>query len=408
MSDAFTVTGINGYVRSLMDSDDLLRDVWVEGEISNLKRTNSGYVYFTLKDSGAQLRCALFKRIPNAHTLEEGALIQAHGKITLYVDRGDCQLYVDEVRASGGVGQLYEQFEALKRKLDAEGLFDEIRKRPMPAFPKVIGVVTSADAAGFKDVLNVLSRRFPLAQVVLSHTLVQGNDAPPQIVRALEKLVAYGKCDVVLVCRGGGSIEDLWCFNDERVARAISDCPVPVISGVGHETDFTIADFVADLRAPTPSAAAEILTPNITDLQDLIEGARLDLDYLLQSTLEGAKQGLTQAQRTLEMLSPQRTIADMQQRLDTAQERLNAFPSRLISLWRERLASKQDTLEATNPHAVLARGYAIVTRKTDGQAITQPKDAPNGTAITIQLKNGTLFARTEDETTHGNYNRTLF
>lgn len=402
-----SVTQVNHYVRALMDADDLLREVWVQGEVSNLKRANSGYVYFSLKDGNAQLRCALFKRLPQAESLRDGAFIQAHGRVTLYIDKGDCQLYVDDLRLSNSVGDLYEQFEGLKRKLEAEGLFDTARKRPMPAFPRRIGVVTSADAAAWRDVQNVLGRRFPLAHVLLSHTLVQGNDAPAHIVRALQRAVRAG-VDAILLCRGGGSMEDLWCFNDERVARAIVACPVPVISGVGHETDFTIADFVADLRAPTPSAAAELLTPNVQDLRAELAFFQRELADLIRDGLSQRNASLSQLGRALAHQSPQRTLADMRQRLDTVHERLQAAPTRLLAQWRERVAAKAETLEAVSPQAVLARGYAIIKRKSDGKAITRPKDAPPGTAITLQTKDGKLHARTEEEGTHERYDKTLF
>jgi exodeoxyribonuclease VII large subunit len=406
--EAYSVTGITGYLRSLLESDDLLSDVWVRGEISNLKRASSGYTYFTLKDSTAQLRCAIFKKLWNVADLADGQSIQAHGKISVYDARGDYQLYIDELQTVSAKGDLYLQFEQLKQKLEAEGLFDSERKRPLPTFPLRLGVVTSADAAAFQDVRNVLSRRFPLIQIVLSPTLVQGQEAPNQIVKAIEKLNTYGQADVILVCRGGGSIEDLWSFNDERVARAIFNSALPVITGVGHETDFTIADFVADVRAPTPSAAAEMLTPDITDLQADLGALVQTLDDEMRYLLATWRDNLQDQDKTLALFSPQRAINDKRQRIDDLSERLHYHTQRRLALAKERLASRTHALETANPQALLKRGYAMVTRTRDGKPLLNIKDAPVGTALKIRLQDGQLSARVEDDTTNESYNRTLF
>ncbi|MEL7236277.1 MAG: exodeoxyribonuclease VII large subunit, partial [Chloroflexota bacterium] len=264
MPEIYPIAEITAHIRYLLETDTVLQDVWVQGEVSNMKRAASGHWYFTLKDSASQLRCVMWRSDASRQLVvpENGDSIIVHGRVSVYDQRGDYQLYADFIRAAG-VGDLYAQFEQLKMKLDAEGLFAAEHKKPLPVFPLRIGVVTSPDAAGYQDVLDVLRRRFPLADVTLSPTLVQGAEAPPLIADAIHRLDASGKVDVILVVRGGGSIEDLWAFNDEQVARAAFEAVTPLVSGVGHETDFTIIDFVADQRAPTPSAAAELVSPDV-------------------------------------------------------------------------------------------------------------------------------------------------
>lgn len=407
-STAYSITGVTAYIRNLLESDDLLADVWVTGEVSNYRPAASGHWYFTVKDDNAQLKCVMFRSAAVRQSIEmrEGDAVNVHGRISVYDARGEYQLYADMIQPAGGVGSLYEQFERIKAKLLAEGLFDEARKRLLPAFPRKIGIVTSPDAAAFQDVQNVLRRRYPLAEVVLSPTLVQGVEAPPMIVRAIERL-QQTDIDVLLICRGGGSIEDLWAFNDERVARALADSRVPTVSGVGHETDFTIVDFVTDRRAPTPSAAAEISTPNVADLYYDLMQTDLLLARLLQDRIALARQTLTTQDRRLEMASPQRSVRMARQQLDDLYERLHSAQGRYFSRLQERLQARQQALQAANPDAILARGYAIVTRSEDGTRIRSIKDASQGSGVMIRLKDGTLAARIEDEETHGQYKRTL-
>ena len=260
--ETMTVTQVTRYVKSLLDGDYALQDLWVEGEVSNFKVTASGHAYFTLKDSEASLRCVMWRSDVRRQDMlpQDGQSVLAHGRVSVYEVAGAYQLYVDHLQPVG-LGRLYLEFEALKQRLAEEGLFDPAQKRPLPPFPQRVGVVTSPTAAALRDILNVLARRYPLVQVVLSPTLVQGDQAPPQIVTAIQALNDLANIDLIIVARGGGSLEELWAFNDERVARAIAASRVPVISGVGHEVDFTIADFAADVRAPTPSAAAELAVP---------------------------------------------------------------------------------------------------------------------------------------------------
>jgi len=395
---SLSVQQVTQHIANVLALDARLKDIWVEGEVSNFKRhAASGHAYFTLKDEKSQLKCVMWKtsvaRLQYIPT--DGDRVRAHGRIEVYADAGQYQLYADAMQPAG-VGALFLQFERLKARLNAEGLFDSERKRPLPQFPRVIGVVTAPNAAAFQDILNVLRRRYPLARVLLSPTLVQGEDAPPQIVRALRRLAADGRADVILLARGGGSIEDLWAFNDERVARAVAESVIPVVTGVGHEIDFTIVDFVSDLRAPTPSAGAELITPD----SDVLRGSLYGLNAALENAMLG---GLTLRRgtiedhaRTLRHLSPERTIQNARQRLDTFSARMATATASRLKLQRERLNAISRALEAANPEALLSRGYAIVTRAGDGKRITDANDAAPGTGITITLGSGELRATVKE------------
>lgn len=409
-TDIYTVAGVTGYIRSLLDSDPPLQDIWVRGEVSNMRAAASGHWYFTLKDADAQLKCVMFRSAAQRQASEprEGDAITVHGRVSVYEARGEYQLYADEIQAAGTVGDLYLQFEQIKAKLDAEGLFDPLRKREIPAFPLRIGVVTSADAAAFRDVLNVLTRRFPLAEVILSPTLVQGREAPPLIANAIQRITQHSAADVLILCRGGGSIEDLWAFNDEQVARALAASPIPTICGVGHETDFTIVDFVADRRAPTPSAAAEIAVPNLVDLQLDVQEADAALDRVMQQRISDTRADIADMQRTLIASSPQKYIEQMRQRVDELSERSAKQQRYHLNLLQERLQSRINALHKANPEAILQRGYAIVTHSEDGKPILRENDVKPGEAISIRLKEGDLKARVEDKESHGHYKRTLF
>jgi exodeoxyribonuclease VII large subunit len=401
LQDSYSVYDLTTYIREIFEVNENLQDIWVQGEVSNMTRASSGHWYFTLKDSKAQIKCAMWRSSveKQSFTPQNGDSISAHGRVSVYEPRGEYQLYADRIRPVG-MGDLYAQFERLKAKLEAEGLFDEGRKRPIPAFPKRIGVVTSPEAAAFQDIQNVLRRRFPLVQIILSPSLVQ--------VAALERLNQYTDVDVILLIRGGGSIEDLWAFNDESVARAVAASRIPVITGVGHEIDFTIVDFVSDLRAPTPSAAAELATPdsdqlraNLRDLNDTLAG-------LLDNQLFTLNSNLSAARRTLGHLSPINRIQNLRQRVDDWNTRLTSLERRRLNLLHERLAARNAALDAADPRSILKRGYAIVTRSEDGTRVGEAKGTPPGTGITIQFHDGELKARVEDKETHERYKRTLF
>ncbi len=385
---AWSVTDLTHYLRELLTSDELLQDLWVAGEVSNLIHHTSGHVYFTLKDGGAALRCVMWRSIVNLQKIlpRDGDALEVHGKISLYEVRGEYQLTVDRIRPAGE-GALYAEFLRLKALLEAEGLFDPERKRPIPARPQRIGIVTSATGAALQDILNTLRRRYPLVEVVVAPTPVQGEEAPLGIITALQEVARLAKPDVIILARGGGSIEDLWAFNDERVARAIAAAPVPVITGVGHETDFTIADFVSDLRAPTPTAAAEMATPNQADL-------RLDLAEL-EGRLRRTIQNITNELRwsfkdllgQLERNSPLVQIQSASQRVDELDRRLAASTSHIAVLAHTHLNGLAQRLAALNPRAVLERGYAIVSDPL-GETITRLAQVKANEALKVQVSDG--------------------
>ena len=390
-----SVSELTEYLRQVFELDDQLRDLWVEGEISNLSRAASGHWYFTIKDDKSQLKCAMWRAQAQRQNFvpQNGDSVLVHGSISVYPAQGIYQLYADRMLPVG-TGDLYLQFEQLKQKLEAEGLFDRERKRGLPQFPRQIGVVTSADAAAFQDVQNVLRRRYPLAEIILSPCLVQGADAPAQIARAIDKLNRFTQVDVILVCRGGGSIEDLWAFNDEGVARAIAASAIPVISGVGHETDFTIADFVADVRAPTPSAAAEILTPDIADLRATIVWKAGRIAEAFRRQVMTRRESLKQQTWSLQRVSPLVRLRTLRQRIDDLNQRMSAAQRSRLTLLRERLSARERALTAASPEAILGRGYAIVSSVASGERITSVRDdqAAAGSAVHIRLRDGALIA----------------
>jgi exodeoxyribonuclease VII large subunit len=408
-STVYSVTDLTTYIREVIESNENLQVVRVTGEVSNMRRASSGHWYFTLKDSNAQLKCVMWRSSAERQSFSpnDGDAIEARGRIGVYDAQGVYQLYADHVRPVG-MGDLYQQFEALKVKLDAEGLFDPERKRPIPAFPKQIGVVTSPEAAAFQDIQNVLRRRCPLVEIILSPSLVQGADAPPQIVSALKRLNDYTQVDVIMLIRGGGSIEDLWAFNDERVARAVAASRIPVITGVGHEVDFTIVDFVSDYRAPTPSAAAEIATPNIDDLRSNLRNVKDVLATLIDNILFNLNTNLGSTNRTLGHLSPESRIRNLRQRVDDWNTRLINRQATRTALLRERLSAKMAALNAADPRSILSRGYAVVSRSEDGTRIAKAAGVKPGVGITVQFHDGELKARVEDKDAHERYKRTLF
>lgn len=393
----FSVQDITTYIHDLFDADDTLSSVWVQGEVSNLTKASSGHWYFNIKDKNAQLRCVMFRSSTRYVQVDvkAGDEILVHGRISVYDARGEYQLYADQIEAVGGVGDLYRQFEELKAKLDAEGLFDTERKRPIPAFPKKIGIVTSPTAAAYQDMQNVLRRRFPMVEVILSPTLVQGNSAPPQIMQAIQRLNEFTDVDVIIVARGGGSIEDLWCFNNEGVARAIANSQIPVISGVGHEIDFTIADFVSDLRAPTPSSAAEVATPNQDDLLIDLDRRTIELNTLLSNTLIARQNQLDRLNQQLNYATPQQTIQQAKQRLEERQSRLDYVMQHHIARLKERLSTKIDTLNSANPSSILARGYAIVTDE-QGNIIRSATQVHPDDKLTLQLEDSQIKVKVDN------------
>jgi exodeoxyribonuclease VII large subunit len=388
-----TVSQLNTYLRESLDADEILQDLWVEGEISNLSRPASGHWYFTLKEGEAQIRAACWKSyVARISTLPtNGDAVLAHGRVSFYEASGQLQLYVDMLRPAG-VGLLHTRFEELKARLDAEGLFDPSRKRELPPLPRRIGLVTSPSGAALRDILNVLSRRYPLAEVLLAGCQVQGDGAAETVVEALYALYAQD-VDVIIVARGGGSIEDLWAFNEEIVARAVFASPVPVISGVGHETDTTIIDYVADLRAPTPSAAAELVAPDVAALADDLAAFSDQLGFAMWQQVERARADLAEQQRRLSQRSPITRLARDRQALDELLRRAGAQLAHRVALQRARLEGGRAQLAALSPLATLERGYAIVRRAADEQVVTTPEQVPVGDELEVTVQGGSFGAR---------------
>jgi exodeoxyribonuclease VII large subunit len=380
----FTVSKLTFHIRKLLEENETLQDVWVQGEISNLSRPASGHVYFTLKDANASLKCVMWKTSAARLniSLRDGMEVEVHGKIGVYEPQGQYQLYADQIRPVGE-GALYQEFMRLKAQLEAEGLFDPERKRPIPELPRRIGIVTSATGAALRDILNTLRRRLPLVEVILAPSPVQGVDAPPVLVKALQ-LLNYQLPDVIILARGGGSIEDLWAFNDERVVRAVVASDVPVICGVGHETDFTLCDFAADLRAPTPTAAAELATQitvqdlaaTISNLQSLVSAHTLNIISTKQSQLSSVT-------AELRYLSPARLIQSESQRVDEMSRRVNSAMLNRIKLQKQHLGGTGKRLDALSPLAVLGRGYAVLTRKDDGGVVSRVAQASSEMKVRV-------------------------
>jgi exodeoxyribonuclease VII large subunit len=383
----WTVSKLTFYIRKLLEENETLQDVWVQGEISNLSRPASGHVYFTLKDPSAALKCVMWKMSAARLSLplQNGMEVEVHGKIGIYEVSGQYQLYADQIR-SVGEGALYQEFMRLKSMLEAEGLFDPERKRPIPLLSHKIGIVTSSTGAALRDILNTLRRRLPLVEVLLAPSPVQGTEAPPAIVKAIQSLILQSP-DVIIIARGGGSIEDLWAFNDERVVRAVASSPVPVICGVGHETDFTLSDFAADLRAPTPTAAAELATQiTIQDLTATVSNLKsLILTHTL-NVISSKKSVLFSIVAQLRYISPDRRIQSERQRVDDLARRALSALVHNFQLQKKHIQGTQSRLEALSPLAVLARGYAVVTRKDDGSVVSRVAQASD--VMNVRVSDG--------------------
>lgn len=384
------VSELSRYLKDLLAEDYYLQDVWVQGEISNYTQAASGHRYFSLKDSDATLRCALFAG-HRAGPVRNGMAVFAHGRIGMWEQRGDLQFYVDDIR-DAGIGELNLRFEALKSRLEAEGLFAPERKRPLPDRVQVIGVVTSPQAAALRDILRTIRLRCPLVEVIVAPTLVQGEGAAEQIANAIDHLNEHGQADVIVVARGGGSIEELWAFNEEVVARAIARSRLPVVSGVGHETDFTIADFVADLRASTPTAAAMAVTADMTVWRAALLDLASRLDLATRETLAEQRETLTATMRRLERTSPQRQVEDARQRVDATTQALTLRMDHLLTRRRESLRTDALRLHALSPLLTIARGYAIVRREPDGALVTRVAEVAPGDGLSILLADGRVAA----------------
>jgi exodeoxyribonuclease VII large subunit len=383
--EAYRVSWLAHYLRELIESDLRLSNIWVEGEVSNLTRSSAGHLYFTLKDEEAQLRCVMFRRSAGGAPVENGAQVLTHGNVSFYEARGDLQLIVDFAQPAG-VGVWQAQFERLKEQLEGEGLFDPARKRPLPEFPRRLGVVTSPTGAVFHDISHVVGRRWPAAEIVLAPTAVQGAEAVPGIVAALRRLNAEPDVDVIILARGGGSIEELWAFNEEAVARAVHGSRVPVISGVGHETDYTIADYVADVRAPTPSAAAETAVPDRADVRRRVEGLALSLQAWTAGQVNQGRAATAQAVHRLRLAQPD--AGPWRQRLGRLVLATEVAMERATSRRGERLNSFAAQLRSLDPRRTLARGYAVVQMREDRRVVTSVRQVQRRERLTVHVQDG--------------------
>lgn len=379
-----TVTQLNAYMKRVVEGQTALNDIWIKGEISNFKRHYSGHIYITLKDDGGVLKAVMFKSAAAGLTFspEDGMKVLARGRIGVYEQSGTYQLYINEM-SPDGVGELYVAYEQLKKRLAEEGLFDERKKKPIPKYPERVGVVTATTGAAVRDIINVITRRYPYCEIIIYPSLVQGAGAKENIVEAIEYFNEHKLCDTLIVGRGGGSIEDLWAFNEECVARAIYASEIPVISAVGHETDFTIADFVADLRAPTPSAAAEVAVPSQLELASRISmlAGRLksaEVNYIKNKRLRVEK---------LQLRTPQSRIDDSRQKLDTLLKQAEQSFKLKLSEKTKIMSQLAAKLGALSPLSVLGRGYSIA-ENADGNVIRSVRELSVDTDFSLHLADG--------------------
>ena len=398
MTETLTVLQLNERVRSLLSTSPGIRDVWVTGEISNLKKYDSGY-YFSLKDGGSEIRCVMFRSSRARLDFEpkDNMKITAFGKIDLYVQKGQYQFSVDTMRVSG-VGDLYLAYEELKKKLSAEGLFNESHKKPLPKYPKTVGIVTSPIGAVFHDILNVSKRRFP-ADILLFPSLVQGDSAAASIAKGIRVLNEIG-VDVMIVGRGGGSIEDLWAFNEEIVARAIYASKVPIISAVGHETDFTIADLVADKRAPTPSAAAEIALPDKTSEIRHLDSVSVQLSRSLKFAVKVMRGSFNTLDAKLSPKRAEETVNLLIMNLDSVSESADNSVLRTLSDKKRDIETLTMRLDGLSPLSVLGRGYSFI-RTSDGKTLTSVSELNKGMEIEVKLKDGSASAEVKEVKKNG-------
>lgn len=387
-----TVSQVNGYLKNLLDNDEILTDVTVTGEISNFKHHSSGHMYFSLKDKDSAISAAMFRG--NNRLLKfmpgNGMNVIARGRVSVYPAAGTYQLYVEQL-SPDGEGALFAAYAKLKAKLESEGLFDQSRKRPIPRYPQSVGVVTSPTGAAVRDILSVLSRRYPCARVVFAPVLVQGADAAPTIVEAIKEMNAKNACDVMIVGRGGGSIEDLWCFNDEQLARTVAASKIPIISAVGHETDFTLCDFAADLRAPTPSVGAELAVPDRDKLLKIIDSHAFSITRAVTDKLERSKLSLKAITAQPCMKSPLGAVDACAQRLDMLTASIeNSFES-IVMKNSARLCTVSAGIEALSPIAVMMRGYSVAYK--NDLVVSSVSQLSEGDDITLKMHDGTAQCR---------------
>ncbi len=397
VSSAISVSALNDYIKSIIDGDARLRDIYIKGEISNFKNHYStGHFYFSLKDDNSVIRAVMFKSAASKLPFvpENGMLVVIRGRISAFVRDGQYQIYAEEMQPDG-VGSLYIAYEQLKRKLEGEGLFEESRKKPIPKIPSRVGVITSATGAAVRDIINVTGRRFPFAEVTVYPALVQGDGAPDSLIRGLEFFNKTESADVIIIGRGGGSIEDLWAFNNERLARCVAASRIPVISAVGHETDFTICDFVADKRAPTPSAAAEIAVPDTAELKHKITNIIKRESALLTQRIVGARAMVERFSKARALTDPKMQIDDRRMALVAMSDRLTQDITAVCKDNKSKLALGAGKLTALNPMAVLARGFGAVY-DAEGSIVKSAKNVKQGERITLKLSDGTIGAEVRE------------
>ncbi|ADL08065.1 exodeoxyribonuclease VII large subunit [Thermosediminibacter oceani] len=387
-----TVSELTGIIKYLFDSNEILRQVYVRGEISNFKYHLSGHIYFVLKDEKAQIRCVMFK---NKSVLlpfmpENGMRVVAFGYVTVYEKNGEYQLYVDDMEPDG-IGALYLAYEKLKAKLQKEGLFDANRKKAIPFLPKNIGIITSINGAAIKDLLTVIRRRFPNVNILIAPVSVQGKQAADEICEAIKDLNRIGKLDVIIVARGGGSIEELWTFNEEKVARAIYSSRIPIISAVGHETDYTIADFVADKRAPTPSAAGEMVVPEKNQLLADIDQRKKRIIAAMCAFLNTRKQGIEYIRRSVVFRKLRSEVDNNRIQLDVLTRRLLRETMNQITVKKSALKSLMGRLDVLSPLSVLDRGYSICQTIDDLRIVKRVEEVSSGEEVKVILSNGYLL-----------------
>ncbi len=389
----FSVTQLNEYVRMLLDGNAVLSDIWIKGEISNFtNQYRTGHMYFSVKDAGATLRVVMFRS--NAARLKfeprDGMKVLLHGRVSAYVAGGQYQFYADLMEADG-LGSLYLAFEQCKARLAAEGLFDQSRKKPIPSLPRRVGVITSPTGAAIRDIINITGRRYPQGELLIFPSLVQGEQAAAYLAGGIRYFNRAGNVDVIIIGRGGGSIEDLWAFNDERLAREIAASAIPVISAVGHETDFTICDFVADLRAPTPSAAAELVFPDRFALKSELDARLTKIVALVRADIAAKRDQLRVLASSRAMRSPAAVTAEKQMRLDELAVRMHSAGQVLLDRKKQGLAASIGKLEALSPLAVLQRGYAVA-QNADGEVTTSAAAFDAGDKITVRFADGAVDA----------------
>ena len=390
---AVSVSELNTFIKMLLESAPTLNDVYVKGEISNFKNhISSGHFYFSLKDKDSQIKAVMFRSSASKMKFvpENGMMVVAHGRVASYVRDGQYQLYADSMEPDG-VGALYVAFEQLKQRLAAQGVFAPGKKKPLPKIPKTIGVITSPTGAAVRDIINIATRRFPFAKIVVYPALVQGENAASSLISGIRYFNDTGSADVIIIGRGGGSIEDLWAFNDENLAKTVCASEIPVISAVGHETDFTICDFAADLRAPTPSAAAELAVPDTAELKHKINNIISRESAVLLQMLSAKRETLARYEKSRYLSSPGHMIDDRRMALILSSERLMTSAAHVNEIKKHALSALSGKLEALSPLAVLSRGYGVVSSE-EGKVIKEIADVSVGDKITVKVRDGEIYA----------------